>query len=220
MKKSELKQLIRECLDETEYPNDLGTKILESIEHIKSLIIVALEDDMSLIDTDKNILNNMAYPIRDLKQLAIKLSSTDTIVREDTNFPEIMTVKTSPDEEIKEKMVDATDYPISTRTVRENNDTIDADELTLYIDNNADLYRQQVTPIIQNLKRKIKNGIYDPILALKLWGYLADNGAKRYHKEFGDENIKWFEMFPKNVRLEVAKELQDHYDEELKFKDA
>jgi hypothetical protein len=61
----------------------------------------------------------------------------------------------------------------------------DARELFLYIDSDSNLYRQMVIPIMQNLARKIGRGAYDKAKAVKLWNYLADEGAKRYTKEFG-----------------------------------
>lgn len=58
----------------------------------------------------------------------------------------------------------------------------DAEELQQWIENDSDLYRQQTVPIIDNVKRRIKNGTYDAALAPKLWRYLADAGAKSYAK--------------------------------------
>ena len=77
-------------------------------------------------------------------------------------------------------------------------------ELDSYIMNNEDLYRSRFMPIIENLKRKIKRGIYDDKLAIKLWMYLVDDAAREYVKEFGtpDQDVK--DMFPKETRLKVA----------------
>lgn len=60
-------------------------------------------------------------------------------------------------------------------------------ELELFADNDGDLYRQKFIPIIDNLKRKIKSGKYDPALAPKLWRYYFDEAARKYKKEFGHQ---------------------------------
>lgn len=88
-------------------------------------------------------------------------------------------------------------------------------ELVLTITNDGDLYRQQVQPILANLRKKVKKGTYQPELALKLWMYLADSGAKKYAQEHGSPGFPWHKMFPTSVRRQVAKELQDSYEEEL-----
>ena len=48
-------------------------------------------------------------------------------------------------------------------------------ELRLFIENDRDLYRQQFLPIVENIKRKLNRGIYDPEKAPKLWLYLGVN---------------------------------------------
>ena len=87
-------------------------------------------------------------------------------------------------------------------------------ELKLYIDNDADLYRQQGEPIMRNLSRKWDKGIYDHELAQKLWYYLAVNGAKKYGQEHSTGN--GLKMFSPDVRRAVAKELADDWMAELK----
>jgi hypothetical protein len=98
-------------------------------------------------------------------------------------------------------------YPES---VTEAIDQIAADELRLYIDNDGDLYRQQKMPIIKNIKRKMKRGVYDHNKAPKLWMYLVDNGAKKYAKDFS-VGTDWNDMFPKPLRMAVAQEMADYY---------
>jgi hypothetical protein len=90
--------------------------------------------------------------------------------------------------------------------------TTESRELAVYIENNGNLYRQQTTPIIKNLKRKIAKGVYDATKALILWKHLADSGAKLYVKEFGG---KWDEIFSVADRKLAAKELAEYYTEEL-----
>lgn len=90
-----------------------------------------------------------------------------------------------------------------------------ARELKLFIDNDAELYRQRTMPIMKNLARKIRKGSYDSELAVKLWKYLADAGAKKYAREHGSPGVSWHDMFPVSVRMMVAKELAEDFDAEM-----
>jgi len=85
-------------------------------------------------------------------------------------------------------------------------------ELQLYIENDSDLYRRQIIPIVKNIQRKMKSGKYDHTKAPKLWMYLVDNGAKKYVKEFGGD-VK--SMFPKDVRHSVAVNMANEYRAEI-----
>ncbi len=91
-------------------------------------------------------------------------------------------------------------------------EAVDSDamnELKLFIANDEDLYRRQFMPIVANIKRKIKRGVYNHELAPKLWMYLVDNAAKKYVKEFGSPEQDVKDMFPKELRTEIAKTLAD-----------
>jgi len=95
-------------------------------------------------------------------------------------------------------------------------------ELALFIENDADLYRQQTLPIIINLQKKFTKGTYDPAQAVKLWKYLADNGAKKYTFENDDRQGKrhWMEIagygiFTVAERKEVAAYLEQAYLEHV-----
>ncbi len=87
-------------------------------------------------------------------------------------------------------------------------------ELVLYITNDHELYRRQVIPIIDNLRKKIKRNVYDADKAVKLWKYLADAGAKKYTQEFGTQDAM---IFSPATREAAAVELRDNYDEELMY---
>jgi hypothetical protein len=78
-------------------------------------------------------------------------------------------------------------------------------ELGLFIENDSQLYHSQQLPIEKNLKLKGMKGKYDPRLAVKLWSYLIESGAKKYHKQFGSGG-KWNDMFPKPMRDELARQ--------------
>lgn len=79
----------------------------------------------------------------------------------------------------------------------------ESDELVLYADNDEPLYRQSYMPIIENLKKKVAKGKYDPVLATKLWMYHADRAAKKYAKEFATPG-EWNRIFSVKDRKEAA----------------
>jgi len=95
------------------------------------------------------------------------------------------------------------------KTYVQENWKAEAIELKLYIDNDADLYRQKLVPIVKNIQRKMKSGKYDHKKAPKLWKYLVDEGAKKYSKEF--PGVK----FDKKVKEYVAQEYADEYKDEI-----
>ena len=99
-------------------------------------------------------------------------------------------------------------------SVRKNPVSTEARELFLFITNDGDLYRQQTQPIILNLRKKIKHGVYNSELAVKLWRYLADSGAKKYNKEYIGIT-KGFGIFTVPMRNEVARELSVYYSDEV-----
>jgi hypothetical protein len=70
-------------------------------------------------------------------------------------------------------------------------------------------------PIIENLKRKMKRGIYDDQKAIKLWMYLIDDAAREYIKEHGtpDQDVK--DLFPKETRLKVAQVIAEREKENI-----
>jgi len=85
-------------------------------------------------------------------------------------------------------------------------------ELELYAENEAALYNQKKS-IIENVKRRMRSGKYDPRLAPKLWLYWFDAATKRYVKEFGG-NVAT--MFPKNVRMAAAESAARDYAERIR----
>ena len=88
--------------------------------------------------------------------------------------------------------------------ITEAQDSDAVNELDLFIMNDEDLYRRRFMPIITNIKRKIRRGVYDHEKVIKLWMYLVDDAARQYVQEFGtpDQDVK--DMFPKETRLKVA----------------
>ncbi len=84
-------------------------------------------------------------------------------------------------------------------------------ELKLFIDNDGELYRQQTTSIIDNLKKRLSKGTYDRTKAEKLWMYLVENGAKKYARQFASSPSGWHKIFSIPDRKVVAKELNDDF---------
>ena len=96
-------------------------------------------------------------------------------------------------------------------------DTHAATELEQYIENDADLHRQQHAPILKNLATKKARGQYKHPLAVKLFGYLVESGAKKYAKAFGSPNQPWHKMFDVPTRKRVAEELTKSFEAEHKL---
>lgn len=88
-------------------------------------------------------------------------------------------------------------------------------ELKLFIDSDGDLYRQIKGPIEKNLTKKFVKGTYNHKLAVKAWKYLADEGAKKYAKDFSIGS-DWNRMFSVADRAAVAQALADDWLAELK----
>lgn len=86
-----------------------------------------------------------------------------------------------------------------------NYNETDARELDLYAENTSELYGQ-FKSIIANLQRKIKAGKYNAAKAPALWMYWYEAAAKRYAKEFAHSPSEWSRMFPKALRMHLAKE--------------
>lgn len=105
----------------------------------------------------------------------------------------------------------------SGRGVRAKGDETDehaAYELVMFIENTSDLSpdgpRGQGRSVLLNALRKWRKGTYDQELAVKLFGHLAESGAKRYAKEFGEER-EWSKMFTPATRREAARQLEESF---------
>ena len=93
--------------------------------------------------------------------------------------------------------------------------TIESRELALYTINTGEIYRGQTQAVIANLARKMKQGKFDATLAVKAFEYVAEIGAKQYHKEFGSKNFPWYKMFTPESRELAALEMFEHYEEQI-----
>jgi hypothetical protein len=80
-------------------------------------------------------------------------------------------------------------------------------DLRMFADNDADLHRQSLQPVRDNLGKKMDKGVYDPDKATKLWGYHADHAAQSYAKaggSTGENKAPWHQQFSPAVRKEAA----------------
>jgi hypothetical protein len=94
-------------------------------------------------------------------------------------------------------------------------DQVSAKELLLFIENDGDLYRQQYQPIIKNLAQKKFRGIYDHAKAVKLFMYLAENGAKKYCREVCGRGTVWHQIFGVPERKWVSEQLAKDFETEF-----
>ena len=88
----------------------------------------------------------------------------------------------------------------------------EAKELKAFIDNDYTLYKSRYEPMVENQKKKLGKKIYNPKLSEKMWKYLADDGAKKYKKDYGSG----MRTFSPNDRREVAEMLRDDFEDEMK----
>ena len=94
-------------------------------------------------------------------------------------------------------------------------DPIAARELALYAENDSRLYHRHALPIIANLARKMKRGQYDPEKAVKAWGYMADEAARQYCREFCERGALYHQVFNAATRREAAAQLEEGYREQV-----
>lgn len=85
-------------------------------------------------------------------------------------------------------------------------------ELELYVENDAQLYRQMIVPTYKNLQKKMDKGTYDPQKAEISFKRIADAGAKSYVKEFGGDNY----TFSPSDRRGVAVSMRRYFENEYK----
>jgi hypothetical protein len=98
---------------------------------------------------------------------------------------------------------------------RKKNPEHEIRELILFSENSPSLHNQYVS-IMKNLSRKKKRGVYDPVLAAKLWKYWIDEGVKQYNKEIlgGGHSLKQ-NVFTMADRKQAAIEMEDQEQEEV-----
>lgn len=91
-------------------------------------------------------------------------------------------------------------------------------ELILHGDNTSHLYHRSKVPVMQNLEKKFKKGVYDHEKAKKLWRHHADRVAQDYTREHGHAGgPKWHEMFSTAHRNRAAAHWADEHHEEMRL---
>jgi hypothetical protein len=88
-------------------------------------------------------------------------------------------------------------------------DKVIARELSLFISNDGQLYRQMLKPIILNLARRHINKTYNADMAVKAWENLVEEGIRSYSKQHGKI------VANPATRNAAAKDLQQEWQGEL-----
>lgn len=84
----------------------------------------------------------------------------------------------------------------------------EAHELLLYAINDGDLYRSMISPVIENMKRKVKKGVYDAVKAQDAFYHVATEASNHYFRDFGYK-------FDVTARFTAAVEMADYYTDEI-----
>lgn len=94
---------------------------------------------------------------------------------------------------------------------RENETTT---ELYLYAVNTGELYRNHIIPVINNLTRYYKKGLFDREKAIDAFYPVATIASKMYCKEFASVN-SYGNVFTVTDRFTVACDMVDRYMEQI-----
>ena len=78
-------------------------------------------------------------------------------------------------------------------------------ELSMFILNDAQIYKSRILPVIKNMKRKVASGKFDKKLAIKAFSYAVNDGIKKYSKTFDVVKPS------KQDKEQIANTLYDHY---------
>ena len=87
-------------------------------------------------------------------------------------------------------------------------ETTESRELFLYATNDGNLYRQMVTPIINNLRKKAQRGEYNSDKAVDAWYPVATAASAKYNKDYGYS-------FTVQERFTAASDMEEYYREEI-----
>jgi hypothetical protein len=85
-------------------------------------------------------------------------------------------------------------------------ETTESRELFLYATNNGELYRRSISPIIENMKKKVKKGVYDSEKAVDAFYNVATLASDFYNRDFGYK-------FSVSDRFTVAVDMVKLYEE-------
>jgi len=79
-----------------------------------------------------------------------------------------------------------------------------AREIQLYADNDSQLYFSRMVPILINLSKKHKKGIYDVKKSAKLFRYFIEAAMQKYNKDFGSRGDSWSKLLSVSDRNILA----------------
>jgi hypothetical protein len=80
-------------------------------------------------------------------------------------------------------------------------------EIEIFIENDYDLYKSRLEPILLNLQKKYLKGVYKIEPAAKLFRYLIDDGMKKYHKVYMSRNTPWYQLLSTTDRQYLAEKM-------------
>ena len=153
----------------------------------------------------------------DNEELAKQLKSQGYVMYRDTEFAsgrDITYVKGPVNEAVSnpEKTISKVDKNLSKE--------VDKDlvrDLTLCIENDGEVYRRSITPVIKNLRRKRAKGQFDEKLAIQAFFHVVEGALKMPHfYRYYTYSIKTVSV---PERYAVAKELLDGAMDEIEFED-
>lgn len=147
------------------------------------------------------------------KGYTLKYDNKGIITILDKNFKVVRT-DVGSEEEAREWIDAVTESCSIKEAVQEVDDAI-AYDLSLIIENDGDIYRQFITPVINNLKKKKAKGIYDEELAKKAFLNVVNNALSS--RNF--QHLCTYDKSLVNVptRKAVAEELLDFFTDEIDY---
>lgn len=101
--------------------------------------------------------------------------------------------------------------------ILESDDEEKAHHLVMSADSESHLYHTSKAPVMKNLEKKHKKGVYDHEKAKKLWKYHADRAAQHVHRQHGDSSQHWSKAYSPGVRRKAASIWADHHHTEMKL---
>ena len=163
--------------------------------------------------------NELPKVVKDLKKQYGKDARGIEIIRDDGEgvFLEDFLKEGSFDKALKNMSEE--DNWISSKNIRsgrtsEPADSNSATNLYLYAKNSQNVYDRMIVPILENLSRKIRRGIYNGNKALNAFENIMDFAAQEYDKELGSGRGS-LTLFNKATRREAAKKLMECFEGDL-----
>ena len=89
-------------------------------------------------------------------------------------------------------------------------------ELYLYIVNTGEIYKEFIRPLIELLRKRCQQGVYDEQKAIDAYFAIATTAAKMYNREFASEGVVNFSV---RDRFTVAIEMEKRYLENVMSND-